>query len=78
MDRGPARREVGQQVEHPVTLKDGACCAGPCNLSDPAFRRKISRQLNKGESLHALRRDLHYAQQGTITRPHLEQQTEQA
>ncbi|MFB4295800.1 Tn3 family transposase [Actinomadura sp. NTSP31] len=23
-------------------------------LSDPAFRRKISRQLNKGESLHAL------------------------
>jgi hypothetical protein len=34
--------------------------------------------LNKGESLHALRRDLHYAQQGTITKPHLEQQTEQA
>ncbi|GIH97778.1 DDE transposase [Planobispora siamensis] len=47
-------------------------------LSDPAYRRKISRQLNKGESLHALRRDLHYAQQGTLTRPHLEQQTEQA
>ncbi|TDD13962.1 hypothetical protein E1294_39145 [Nonomuraea diastatica] len=37
-------------------------------LSDPAFRRKISRQWNKGESLQALRRDLHYAQQGTITR----------
>jgi hypothetical protein len=35
-------------------------------LSDPAYRRKIARQLNKGESLHALRRDLHYAQQGTI------------
>ncbi|MFB9718150.1 Tn3 family transposase [Planobispora longispora] len=47
-------------------------------LSDPAYRRKISRQLDKGESLHALRRDLHYAQQDTITRPHLEQQTEQA
>lgn len=47
-------------------------------LSDPAFSRKISRQPNKGESLHALRRDLHYAQQGTVTRPHLEQQTEQA
>jgi len=43
-------------------------------LSDPAYRRKISRQLNKGESLHALRRDLHYAQQGTITRPHLAEQ----
>jgi TnpA family transposase len=47
-------------------------------LSDPVYRRKISRQLNKGESLHALRRDLHYAQQGTITRPHLAEQTEQA
>lgn len=47
-------------------------------LSDPVYRRKISRQLNKGESRHALRRDLHYAQQGTIVRPHLEDQTEQA
>ena len=27
-------------------------------LSDPQYRRKISRQLNKGESLHSLRRDL--------------------
>ncbi|MEO7195939.1 MAG: Tn3 family transposase [Pseudonocardiaceae bacterium] len=47
-------------------------------LSDPAYRRKIARQLNKGESLHALRRDLHYAQQGTISTPHLADQTEQA
>jgi hypothetical protein len=47
-------------------------------LSDPVYRRKISRQLNKGESLHALRRDLHYANQGTIGKVHLEQQTEQA
>ncbi|MGH3831817.1 MAG: Tn3 family transposase [Pseudonocardiaceae bacterium] len=47
-------------------------------LSDPAYRRKIARQLNKGESLHALRRDLHYADQGAITRPHLADQTEQA
>jgi len=37
-------------------------------LSDPVYRRKISWQLNKGGSLHALRRDLHYAQQGTIVR----------
>ncbi|TVL87801.1 hypothetical protein CD790_33025 [Streptomyces sp. SAJ15] len=28
-------------------------------LSDPAYRRKIARQLNKGESLHSLRRQLH-------------------
>ncbi|WP_256255831.1 transposase [Actinomadura madurae] len=47
-------------------------------LSDPLYRREISRQLNKGESLHALRRELHYAQQGTIVRPHLTDQTEQA
>ena len=47
-------------------------------LSDPVYRRKISRQLNKGESLHALRRDLHYANHGTVRRRQLEQQTEQA
>lgn len=47
-------------------------------LSDPAYRRKITHQLNKGESLHALRRDLHYAQQGVVTKAHLSQQTEQA
>ena len=47
-------------------------------LSDPQYRRKISRQLNKGESLHALRRDLHYANHGTIVQTQLQQQTEQA
>ncbi len=47
-------------------------------LADPAYRRKISRQLNKGESLHALKRDLLYAHEGTVRARHLEQQTEQA
>jgi Tn3 transposase DDE domain len=47
-------------------------------LSDPGYRRRIGRQLKKGESLHALRRDLHYAQQGTVAAPHLADQTEQA
>ncbi|MDV6248351.1 Tn3 family transposase, partial [Rhodococcus opacus] len=47
-------------------------------LSDPDYRRKISRQLNKGESLHALRRDLLYAHEGMIRARHLEDQTEQA
>jgi len=47
-------------------------------LSDPQYRRKISRQLNKGESLHALKRDLLYAHEGAIRARHLEQQTEQA
>jgi TnpA family transposase len=47
-------------------------------LADPAYRRKIPRQLNKGESLHALKRDLLYAHEGTVRARHLEQQTEQA
>jgi len=47
-------------------------------LSDPACGRKISRQLNKGESLHALKRDLLYAHEGTVRARHLQQQTEQA
>ncbi|GAB2719059.1 Tn3 family transposase [Arthrobacter bambusae] len=46
--------------------------------ADPAYRRKISRQLNKGESLHALKRDLLYAHEGAVRARHLEQQTEQA
>jgi hypothetical protein len=33
---------------------------------------------DKGGSLHALRRDLHYAQQGAIGKPPLADQTEQA
>ena len=32
--------------------------------------RKIARQLNRGESLHAVRRDLHYANQGSIGAAH--------
>ncbi len=47
-------------------------------LSDPTYRRRISRQLNKGESLHALKRDLLYAHQGTVRVRHLQAQTEQA
>jgi TnpA family transposase len=42
-------------------------------LADPEYRRKISRQLNKGESLHALKRDLLYAHEGTVRARHLEQ-----
>ena len=47
-------------------------------LSDPTYRRKISRQLNKGESLHALKRDLLYAHEGTVRARQLQAQTEQA
>ncbi|MFI5634722.1 Tn3 family transposase [Streptomyces sp. NPDC051664] len=47
-------------------------------LADETYRRKIARQLNKGESLHSLRRDLHYAHQGKIRERFLAGQTEQA
>ncbi|WSG60624.1 transposase [Nocardia sp. NBC_01730] len=47
-------------------------------LSDPDYRRKISRQLNEGESIHALKRDLIYAHEGALRARHLKAQTEQA
>ncbi|WP_267596091.1 transposase [Carbonactinospora thermoautotrophica] len=46
-------------------------------LADETYRRRIARQLNKGENLHALRRSLAYAGEGALRRPHHEQQTEQ-
>jgi len=47
-------------------------------LADPELQRRVHRQLNKGESLHALRRRLLYANEGHIRRRHHDAQTEQA
>ncbi|GAA2150723.1 hypothetical protein GCM10010403_22580 [Glycomyces rutgersensis] len=47
-------------------------------LADDTYQRRIARQLNKGENVHALRRNVFYAFDGTVRRAHLEQQTEQA
>lgn len=46
-------------------------------LADETYRRRIARQLNKGENLHSLRRELAYAGEGAVRRHHHEQQTEQ-
>jgi hypothetical protein len=46
-------------------------------LADETYRRCITRQLNKGENLHARRRSLAYAGEGAVLRRHHEQQTEQ-
>jgi TnpA family transposase len=46
-------------------------------LADETYRRRIARQLNKGENLHALRRSLAYAGEGALRRRHHEQQSEQ-
>ncbi len=45
-------------------------------LADKAYRRRIARQLNKGENLRALRRALAYTGEGALRRRHHEQQTE--
>jgi TnpA family transposase len=47
-------------------------------LADEELRRRVRRQLNKGESLHALRRDLFFAHQGHVRRRHLDDQIDQA
>ena len=46
-------------------------------LADETYRRRIGRQLNKGENLHALKRSLAYANEGALRRRHHELQTEQ-
>jgi TnpA family transposase len=46
-------------------------------LADETYRRRIARQLNKGENLHSLRRSLTYAAEGAVRQRHHEQQTEQ-
>jgi TnpA family transposase len=47
-------------------------------VADEELRRRVHRQLNKGESLHALRRDLFFAHQGYVRRRHLDDQVDQA
>ena len=46
-------------------------------LSDESYRRRIGRQLNKGENIHTLQRNLAHAHEGTIRRRHPGQQSEQ-
>ncbi len=47
-------------------------------LSDENRRRRVGRQLNKGESTHALRRSLFFAREGHVRHHHVADQTEQA
>ncbi len=47
-------------------------------LESEVYRRRINAQLNKGESLHALRRFLFFGDRGQIRRRHLDEQTNQA
>jgi TnpA family transposase len=47
-------------------------------LDSEEYRRRINRQLNRGESLHALRRFLFFAEDGKVRRRQREDQTNQA
>ncbi len=47
-------------------------------IADEELRRRVRRQLNMGESLRALRRDLFFAHQGHIRCRHLDDQVDQA
>ena len=47
-------------------------------LEDETYRRQISRQLNKGETLHALRQFIFFANAGQIRHQRPEDQTNQA
>jgi TnpA family transposase len=47
-------------------------------LQSEEYRRRINRQINKGESLHALRRRIFFADEGKVRRRHHEEQVNQA
>jgi TnpA family transposase len=47
-------------------------------LESEDYRRRIGRQLNKGESVHALRRFLFFAHEGQVRRRHADDQNNQA
>ena len=47
-------------------------------VANEELRRRVRRQLNKGESLHALRHDLFFAHQVHVRRRHLDDQVNQA
>ena len=46
-------------------------------IENQDYRRRIHRQLNKGEALHALRRFLFFAHEGKLQRRQADQQTNQ-
>ena len=64
-----AIQEYGRLIKTVSTLR---------YLHDDQHRRRIHRQLNKGESLHALRRRLFFANLGQLTRRRNEDQDHQA
>jgi TnpA family transposase len=50
----------------------------PTYVADEELRRRVRRQLNKGEGLHGLCRDLFFAHQGHVRRRHFHDQIDPA
>ena len=63
-----ALRDPGRLVKTQFILR---------GIENPGYRRRIHRQLNQGEALHALRRFLFFAHQGKVQRRQADQQTNQ-
>ena len=63
-----ALRDLGRLVKTQFILR---------GIENPDYRRRIHRQLNKGEALHALRRFLFFAHEGKVQRRQADQQTNQ-
>ncbi|PZS28113.1 MAG: hypothetical protein DLM58_17695 [Pseudonocardiales bacterium] len=74
-DRQPAHRQAARQQPAELTGSSPARVrrARAHHLPVPLCRR----HLNKGESLHALRRDLFFAHQGHLRRRHLDDRVDQ-
>ena len=75
-------RPNGSRTHLPQRSRSTARCAAPCTppAISPieAYRRRIARQLNKGQNLHALRRNPGLRRRGRqCRRRHHEQQSEQ-
>ena len=63
-----ALRDLGRLVKTQFILR---------GIENPDYRRRIHRQLNQGEALHALRRFLFFAHEGKVQRRQADQQTNQ-
>jgi hypothetical protein len=65
LDRaGTARCACGYRITSILTVDGGFVIL--TFISDPPYRRRVGRMLNKGEAVHSLARDLAYGQSGVL------------
>ena len=84
--QSPARRVVARASKRKSTLTRALQGYGRLQktlfilryLQSEEYRRRINRQINKGQLLHALRRRIFFAEEGKVRRRHHEEQVNQA